>query len=64
LTTVRVPYGVDEAAVRRQLLQDYHIEISGGLGELKGEVWRIGLMGYSSQQQNVVKLLTALKSLL
>ena len=64
LTTVRVPDGVDEAAIRRQLLADYNIEISGGLGELKGKVWRIGLMGYSSREENVLLLLAALERLL
>jgi alanine-glyoxylate transaminase/serine-glyoxylate transaminase/serine-pyruvate transaminase len=60
LTTVRVPKGVDEAQVRVRLLKDYNIEIAGGLGELKGEVWRIGLMGYSSSRENVTLLLAAL----
>lgn len=64
LTTVRVPDGVDEAAIRRQLLSEYNIEISGGLGELKGKVWRIGLMGYSSRRENVLLLLAALEKLL
>jgi len=64
LTTVRVPAGVDEAEVRRRLLREYDIEIGGGLGELKGKVWRIGLMGYSSRQENVLMLLSALKQLL
>jgi alanine-glyoxylate transaminase/serine-glyoxylate transaminase/serine-pyruvate transaminase len=64
LTTVRVPEGVDEAAIRRHLLQDYNIEIAGGLGELKGKVWRVGLMGYSARQENVTLLLAALERLL
>ena len=61
LTTVRVPDGVDEAAVRNQLLDEYGIEIAGGLGELKGRVWRIGLMGHSSREEHVLLLLAALK---
>jgi len=61
---VRVPGGIDEAAIRRQLLQDYNIEIAGGLGELKGQVWRIGLMGTSSRPEYVLLLLAALKKLL
>ncbi len=61
LTTVRVPEGVDEAAVRRCLLHTYNIEIAGGLGALKGRIWRIGLMGYSSRRENVLLLLAALK---
>jgi alanine-glyoxylate transaminase/serine-glyoxylate transaminase/serine-pyruvate transaminase len=64
LTTVRIPEGVDDLGVRKQLLEDYHIEIAGGLGELKGKVWRVGLMGYSSQRENVTLLLAALKNLL
>jgi alanine-glyoxylate transaminase / serine-glyoxylate transaminase / serine-pyruvate transaminase len=64
LTTVRVPEGVDEAVVRRRLLDDYGIEIGGGLGELKGKVWRVGLMGYSSRPENVLVLLEALRRIL
>jgi alanine-glyoxylate transaminase/serine-glyoxylate transaminase/serine-pyruvate transaminase len=64
LTTVRIPDGADDAKIRRQLLQDYNIEIGGGLGELKGKVWRIGLMGFSSRRENVVLLLSALEKLL
>lgn len=64
LTTVRIPEGVDGAAVRRRLLDEYNIEIAGGLGELKGLVWRIGLMGHSSRQENVLLLLAALERLL
>jgi alanine-glyoxylate transaminase/serine-glyoxylate transaminase/serine-pyruvate transaminase len=64
LTTVWIPEGVDEGAVRRRLLDEYNIEIAGGLGAFKGRVWRIGLMGYSSQRENVLLLLGALKHLL
>ncbi len=64
LTTVRIPEGVDDRLVRQKLLNDYNIEISGGLGELKGKVWRIGLMGYSSREENVLLLLAALERLL
>ncbi|MCG0313799.1 MAG: alanine--glyoxylate aminotransferase family protein [Calditerricola sp.] len=64
LTTVRVPEGIDEAAIRRQLLEVYGIEIGGGLGELKGKVWRVGLMGYSCQLKNVVLFTSALRQLL
>lgn len=60
LTTVRIPDGVDELSVRQQLMADYNIEISGGLGELKGRVWRIGLMGYSCRRENVLLVLAAL----
>ncbi len=64
LTTVRVPENIDETAVRRRLLDEYNIEIAGGLGALKGRVWRIGLMGYSSQPENVITLLGALERIL
>jgi alanine-glyoxylate transaminase/serine-glyoxylate transaminase/serine-pyruvate transaminase len=60
LTTVHIPTGVDDLLVRRRLLEDFNIEISGGLGELKGKVWRIGLMGYSSRPELVELLLEAL----
>jgi alanine-glyoxylate transaminase/serine-glyoxylate transaminase/serine-pyruvate transaminase len=64
LTTVRVPEGVDETQLRTRLLNEYNIEIGGGLGELKGRVWRIGLMGYSSQPENVDLLVSAFEKLL
>jgi alanine-glyoxylate transaminase/serine-glyoxylate transaminase/serine-pyruvate transaminase len=64
LTTVRVPDGVDEAAVRVKLRDDYGIEIGAGLGPLKGKVWRIGLMGHGSQPSNVTLLLAALGEIL
>src|SRR5690606_30782757 len=47
LVTVKVPEGVDEARVRKRLLDRHNIEIGGGLGELKGKIWRVGLMGSS-----------------
>ena len=64
LTTVRVPDGVDEAAVRSRLLNEFNVEIAGGLGALKGQAWRVGLMGYSSQHRNVTLLLGALREVL
>jgi alanine-glyoxylate transaminase/serine-glyoxylate transaminase/serine-pyruvate transaminase len=64
LTTVRVPDGVDEAAVRVRLRDEFGIEIGAGLGPLKGRVWRIGLMGYGSQRANVELLLAALADVL
>ena len=64
LTTVKVPAGMDELRVRRRLLDDYSIEISGGLGEMAGKVWRIGLMGESSRERNVFSLLSALERIL
>jgi alanine-glyoxylate transaminase/serine-glyoxylate transaminase/serine-pyruvate transaminase len=64
LTTVRVPGGVNDARVRRRLLEDYNIEIGGGLGEIAGLVWRIGLMGDSSRESNVLAFLSALERIL
>jgi alanine-glyoxylate transaminase/serine-glyoxylate transaminase/serine-pyruvate transaminase len=64
LTTVRIPDAVIGDAIRRQLLDEYNIEIAGGLGAFKGQVWRIGLMGYSSRRENVSLLLSALDRLL
>jgi alanine-glyoxylate transaminase/serine-glyoxylate transaminase/serine-pyruvate transaminase len=64
LTTVAVPEGVNEVEVRQRLLNEYNIEISGGLGAFKGKAWRIGLMGYSCSRQNVTLLLAALEMLL
>ena len=64
LTTAVVPDGVDDGAVRGKLLNDYNIEIGGGLGELRGRVWRIGLMGDSAREINVFALLSALEMIL
>ncbi len=64
LTTVAAPEGVNEADVRKRLLEQYNIEIAGGLGAFKGKAWRIGLMGYSSRKENVELLLSAMKKLL
>lgn len=64
LNAIRVPEGADDAAVRKRLLHDYNIEIGAGLGPFKGKAWRIGLMGASSTQANIVLVLSALESLL
>ena len=64
LNAVRIPDGVNDAALRSGLLNRFGIEIGGGLGEFKGKVWRIGLMGYASRQMNVLLLLSALEQLL
>jgi len=61
LHAVRVPEGVDEAAVRRQLLDEFNIEIGAGLGPLAGKIWRIGLMGAGSSPRSIVLLLGALE---
>ena len=60
LNAVKVPEGVDEAGVRRRLLNDFSIEIGAGLGELAGKIWRIGLMGAGSTPQNVDRVVAAL----
>ena len=64
LNSVRIPDGVDDAALRRALLDGEGIEIGGGLGPMKGRTWRIGLMGESSSRASVTRLLSALERLL
>jgi alanine-glyoxylate transaminase / serine-glyoxylate transaminase / serine-pyruvate transaminase len=61
LNAVTIPAGVDDAKVRRQLLDEFGIEIGGGLGPMKGKTWRIGLMGETSSPRNVLLLLAALE---
>lgn len=63
LLCVTVPASIDEGAVRSQLLERFGIEIGGGLGPLKGKVWRIGLMGESSTEANVLTLLNVLEEI-
>jgi alanine-glyoxylate transaminase/serine-glyoxylate transaminase/serine-pyruvate transaminase len=64
LNAVSIPEGVDEAEVRKRLLNEYGLEIGAGLGALAGKVWRIGLMGYSSNPKNVLFCLSALDKVL
>lgn len=64
LNAVRIPEGVDDAGTRAKLLNDYGIEIGGGLGPMKGKTWRIGLMGEASSRRNVLLFLAALESCL
>ncbi len=64
LNAVFVPAGVDDGRVRARLLEEFGIEIGGGLGPFKGKAWRIGLMGASSTRRNVTLLLGALETLL
>ncbi|MFP5260284.1 MAG: pyridoxal-phosphate-dependent aminotransferase family protein [Blastocatellia bacterium] len=61
LNAVRVPEGVDDARVRARLLSDFNIEIGGGLGPLKGLIWRVGLMGSGSTRENVLLVLDGLR---
>ena len=64
LNAVKVPAGVDDLTVRKMLLADFGIEIGGGLGDFKGKVWRIGLMGYNSRPKCVLLVLAALEQCL
>ncbi len=64
LNAVIIPEGVDEARVRKQLLNEYKIEIGAGLGPLAGKIWRIGLMGHTARIENVERLTCALKKVL
>jgi alanine-glyoxylate transaminase/serine-glyoxylate transaminase/serine-pyruvate transaminase len=64
LTCVTLPAQINDVTVRTQLLQTFGIEIGGGLGPLKGKVWRIGLMGESCTEANVLTLLNALEEIL
>ena len=64
LNAVTIPEGIDEAAVRAQLLANYGLEIGAGLGSLAGKVWRIGLMGFASSTKNVLFCLSSLASVL
>ncbi|RPI70948.1 MAG: alanine--glyoxylate aminotransferase family protein, partial [Desulfobacteraceae bacterium] len=64
LNSIRIPQGADDAKVRKTLLNDFSIEIGGGLGDLAGKIWRVGLMGHSCTRKNVVLFLAALESIL
>lgn len=64
MNLVTIPEGIDEAAVRQELLNEFNLEIGAGLGPLAGKVWRVGLMGYTAQQESVILCLTALGSVL
>ncbi|HEC85411.1 MAG: alanine--glyoxylate aminotransferase [Candidatus Parabeggiatoa sp. nov. 2] len=64
LNAITVPEGVDEAEVRKRLLNEYHLEIGAGLGSLAGKIWRIGLMGYASRTKNVLYCLGAMTEIL
>ncbi len=64
LNSVLIPQGVDDAALRSALLNEFDLEIGAGLGALAGKTWRIGLMGYASNERNVLFCLTALEAIL
>ena len=61
VTTINVPVGVDAAAIRQQLLAPYRIDIGGGLGDLRGKVWRVGILGHSAQPTFLLALVTLLE---
>ncbi|MDA8129842.1 MAG: alanine--glyoxylate aminotransferase family protein [Betaproteobacteria bacterium] len=62
LNAIYVPEGVDDAAVRARLLNEFNLEIGAGLGDMAGKIWRIGLMGHSARQENIDACLKALKA--
>ena len=64
LNPILIPAGVDDAAVRKQLLNEFGIEIGGGLGPMKGKTWRVGLMGVAACPANVLVFLSALEKCL
>jgi alanine-glyoxylate transaminase / serine-glyoxylate transaminase / serine-pyruvate transaminase len=64
LNAVRLPDGVDDVAGRKRLLAEFGIEVGGGLGDLKGKAWRIGLMGQNSRPNCVFQVLAALEQVL
>ncbi len=64
VTAVMIPAGVDDVKFRNQLLDEFNIEIAGGIGALKGKIWRLGLMGYCSQKQFLLQLLAAMEKAL
>ncbi len=64
INAVKVPQGLDDQVIRTRLLKDYNIEIGAGLGPVKGQIWRVGVMGYSANRSNVLLLLSAMEDIL
>lgn len=64
VTAVMIPAGLDDAKVRNQMLDEFNIEIAGGIGSLKGKIWRLGLMGYCSQKVFVLQLLAVMEKVM
>ena len=64
VTPVFIPAGIDDVKFRNQLLEEFNIEIAGGIGPLKGKIWRLGLMGYCAQKANVLLLLASMEKVL
>jgi alanine-glyoxylate transaminase/serine-glyoxylate transaminase/serine-pyruvate transaminase len=61
---VYLPNRIEDAPTRKRLLDEYNIEIGGGLGQLKGKIWRIVLMGETCRLQNILQLMGALRDIL
>ena len=64
LNAIRIPEGADDKRTRGALLEGFGLEIGGGLGDLAGKAWRVGLMGHSARQKNVFLFLSALEAVL
>jgi alanine-glyoxylate transaminase/serine-glyoxylate transaminase/serine-pyruvate transaminase len=64
VTAINIPAGIEDGKVRQQLLNEFNIEIAGGFGPIKGKIWRVGLMGYSAQETNVLLFLAGLEKTL
>ena len=64
MNAVYCPVGINEAEVRRRLLNEHSLEIGAGLGPLAGKIWRIGIMGYSARSENITKCLKSLASVI
>ncbi len=64
LNAIRIPEGADDKRVRKALLEDFRIEIGGGLGDFAGKIWRVGIMGHSASRRNVSMFLSALETIL
>jgi alanine-glyoxylate transaminase/serine-glyoxylate transaminase/serine-pyruvate transaminase len=64
LNAVKLPSGLNDAAARKRLLDEFNIEVGGGLGDFAGKIWRIGLMGNSSSANHVNMLVSALKTIM
>jgi alanine-glyoxylate transaminase/serine-glyoxylate transaminase/serine-pyruvate transaminase len=64
LNSIHIPDGADDCEVRGKLRSDHKIEIGAGLGHLAGKIWRIGLMGHTAREENVIHFLEALKTVL
>jgi alanine-glyoxylate transaminase/serine-glyoxylate transaminase/serine-pyruvate transaminase len=64
VTAINIPAGIEDGKVRAQLINEFSIEIAGGLGPIKGKIWRVGLMGYSCQETNILLFLAAFEKTL